>query len=177
MKIVLDAGRTHESQIIDVRVLDNWFSLCTDGAIHVGYGIATAGGVLLNRKGEWIMGCNSLLGECSVFDIKLWGIFDGLTLIQDNQIAKVTIQTDCLEAIKTIQATSFNDSNSTLIRRIYHRLANIGVWGMQDVNKSNEAEEMFGHGFNEERMLIETIDYEETGANTKHDPLAPPPLI
>ncbi|KAG4140214.1 hypothetical protein ERO13_D06G002420v2 [Gossypium hirsutum] len=47
----------------------------------------------------------------------------------------------------------------------------------QDVNKSNEAEEMFGHGFNEERMLIETIDYEETGANSKHDPLAPPPLI
>ncbi|MBA0701011.1 hypothetical protein Goshw_005271 [Gossypium schwendimanii] len=36
---------------------------------------------------------------------------------------------------------------------------------------------MFGHGFNEERMLIETIDYEKTGANTKHDPLAPPPLI
>ncbi|MBA0777006.1 hypothetical protein Gotri_005073 [Gossypium trilobum] len=102
-----------------------------DGAIHVGYGIATAGGVLLNRKGEWIMGYNSLLGECSMFDIELWGIFDGLTLIQDNQFAKVMIQTDCLEAIKTIQATSFNDSNSTRIRRIYHCLANIGVWGMQ----------------------------------------------
>ncbi|MFQ6659207.1 hypothetical protein Gotur_028196 [Gossypium turneri] len=131
MEIVLDAGRTHESQIIEVRVLDNWFSLCTDGAIHVGYGIAIVGGVLLNRKGECIMGYNSLLGECSVFDIELWGIFDGLTL---NQFAK-------------------------------------------DVNKSNEAEEMFGHGFNEERMLIETKDYEETGANTKHDPLAPPPLI
>ncbi|KAH1057957.1 hypothetical protein J1N35_036022 [Gossypium stocksii] len=47
----------------------------------------------------------------------------------------------------------------------------------QDVKKSNEAEEMFGHEFNEMRMLMETIDYAETGANTKHDPLAPPPLI
>ncbi|MBA0878028.1 hypothetical protein Goshw_027837, partial [Gossypium schwendimanii] len=71
------------------------------------------------------MGYNSLLGECSVFDIELWGIFDGLTLIRDNQFAKVMIQIDYLEAIKIIQATSFNDSNSTLIRRIHHRLANI----------------------------------------------------
>ncbi|KAK5823801.1 hypothetical protein PVK06_018564 [Gossypium arboreum] len=151
---------------------------------------------------------------------------------------RVMIQTDCLEAIKTSQVTSFNDSNSTLIRKIHQRLANIGVWDMQpmpresnnivdclvkmafdtrqnlkvltitpvvkasnslvqrnlklneellpsslqnllpqDVKKSNEAKEMSGHEFNEERMLIETIDYAETGSNTKHDPLAPPPLI
>ncbi|TYJ28539.1 hypothetical protein E1A91_A06G006800v1 [Gossypium mustelinum] len=47
----------------------------------------------------------------------------------------------------------------------------------QDVKKSNEAKEMSGLEFNEERMLIETIDYAETGSNTKHDALAPPPLI
>ncbi|TYI20573.1 hypothetical protein ES332_A07G247700v1 [Gossypium tomentosum] len=50
---------------------------------------------------------------------------------------------------------------------------------VQDVEKSIEAEEMFGeylgHDFNGERMLMEITDYAPTGASHKHDPFSPPP--
>ncbi|MBA0727141.1 hypothetical protein Golax_000158, partial [Gossypium laxum] len=51
--------------------------------------IASAGGVLCDRNGNWILGYNCYLGQCSVFDVELWGILDGLALLQgcgeDNQ--------------------------------------------------------------------------------------------
>ncbi|MBA0647793.1 hypothetical protein Goklo_015611, partial [Gossypium klotzschianum] len=34
---------------------------------------------------------------CSVFDVELWGILDGLTLLQDRDLNKILIQTDNLE--------------------------------------------------------------------------------
>ncbi|MBA0804326.1 hypothetical protein Gohar_003915 [Gossypium harknessii] len=42
-------------------VLENWFSLCFDGAIQEGSGNATGRRVLLNGKGKWIMGYIRLL--------------------------------------------------------------------------------------------------------------------
>ncbi|MBA0860681.1 hypothetical protein Goshw_020045, partial [Gossypium schwendimanii] len=43
------------------------------------------------------------LGKYSIFDSKLWGILDGLSLLQGNQCDNVLIQTDNLEAIEAIQ--------------------------------------------------------------------------
>ncbi|MBA0827850.1 hypothetical protein Goarm_012594, partial [Gossypium armourianum] len=43
------------------------------------------------------MGFNHYLGMCSVFDVELWGILDGLTLLQDRDLNKILIQTDNLE--------------------------------------------------------------------------------
>lgn len=67
---------------------------------------AAVGGVLCDGKGEWILGYNKYLGRSSTFDAELWGILDGLKLIQRRGHTKVVIQTDCLEAVKAIQGNA-----------------------------------------------------------------------
>ncbi|MBA0880830.1 hypothetical protein Goshw_006140 [Gossypium schwendimanii] len=42
---------------------------------------------------------------------------------------------DYLEAVKAIQVSSFDASNYALIRRVHQLLANIGVWGMQQISR------------------------------------------
>lgn len=65
-------------------------------------GNAVAGGVLRDRNGDWVLGYNRVLGNCSIFDAKLWGILDGLKIIQRRGHDKVTIQSNTLEIIKAI---------------------------------------------------------------------------
>ncbi|MBA0676727.1 hypothetical protein Goari_018191 [Gossypium aridum] len=54
----------------------------TDGAIQVMSGSATAGRVLCNENGDWILGYNKFLRNCSIFYTEFWGILNGLKLIQ-----------------------------------------------------------------------------------------------
>ncbi|MBA0817576.1 hypothetical protein Gohar_019654 [Gossypium harknessii] len=85
------------------------------------------------------MGYNRFLGECSVFDVELWGILDGLSLIQDKHFEGVLIQVDSLKMIETIREFSSTDSNSTLIRRIHQILAKVGHWVIEYIpNELNE---------------------------------------
>ncbi|MBA0751503.1 hypothetical protein Gogos_000422 [Gossypium gossypioides] len=58
-----------------------WTYLNTDGVVRVDSGAAAAGGVLRDKNGEWILGCNKYLGNCSILDVELWGILDDLKLI------------------------------------------------------------------------------------------------
>ncbi|MBA0869603.1 hypothetical protein Goshw_000492, partial [Gossypium schwendimanii] len=58
---------------------------------------------------------------CSVFDTELWGILDGLTLLQDRDFNRILIQTDSLEIVHA-------NSNSGLVKRIQQRLRNIEHW-------------------------------------------------
>ncbi|MBA0741926.1 hypothetical protein Gogos_015044 [Gossypium gossypioides] len=71
------------------------------------------------------------LGKYSIFDAELWGILDGLSLLQENQCDKVLIQTDSLEAIEVIQVSKSRPSSSTLIRRIRHLLKNVKIWTLE----------------------------------------------
>ncbi|MBA0706047.1 hypothetical protein Golax_018188 [Gossypium laxum] len=66
-----------------------WTYLNIDGAVRVDFGAATVGGVLREKIGEWILGYNKYLGNCLILDVKLWGILDGLKLIQRRGDAKV----------------------------------------------------------------------------------------
>ncbi|MBA0612531.1 hypothetical protein Godav_013127 [Gossypium davidsonii] len=99
-----DVSRRNE-QISVAQVLESWISLCTDRAVQIVSGNATARGVIRNGNEEWIMGYNRYLGKCSVFDAELWGILDGLALIQYRRYDGVMIQTDSLEVVKAIQDT------------------------------------------------------------------------
>ncbi|KAH1091295.1 hypothetical protein J1N35_018552 [Gossypium stocksii] len=71
--------------------------------------MATTGGIVRNRNGEWIIGFNRLLGSCSVFEAKLWEILDGLGIIIDRGYDHVRIQTDSLEVAKVIQKSHRRD--------------------------------------------------------------------
>ncbi|MBA0704746.1 hypothetical protein Golax_016985 [Gossypium laxum] len=68
-------------------------------------------GVLRDKNEEWILGYNKYLGNCSILDAELWGILDGLILIQQRGDANVVIQFDSLEAIKAIHGNALKTSN------------------------------------------------------------------
>ncbi|MBA0854915.1 hypothetical protein Goshw_006589, partial [Gossypium schwendimanii] len=91
-----DVSRRNE-QISVAQVLESCISLCTDRAVQIVSGNATARGVIRNGNGEWIMGYDRYLGKCSIFDAELWGILDGLALFQYRRYDDVMIQTDSLE--------------------------------------------------------------------------------
>ncbi|MBA0682712.1 hypothetical protein Goari_024407, partial [Gossypium aridum] len=63
---------------------------------------ATAGGVVRNRNGEWIIGYNRFLGSCLMFEAELWRILDGLNTLIDRGLDNVMVQTDSLEVMMGI---------------------------------------------------------------------------
>ncbi|MBA0699839.1 hypothetical protein Goari_001444 [Gossypium aridum] len=67
-------------------------------------------------KGSWIVGYNRFLGKCSVFVAELWGILDGLLLIQKQGYNEIIIQFDNLEVVVAISDSKLERSNSTLVR-------------------------------------------------------------
>lgn len=78
---------------------------------------------------------NRDLRVCFILDAELWGILDGLKLIQDKRYAGVIIEMDSLKVIKAIQKSSLMNSSFALIRRIHFLLANIGFWELQHIPK------------------------------------------
>lgn len=56
------------------------------------------------------------------FNVELWGILDGLKLIQRNQ-NNFIIQSDNLKVVKAIHGSDSSTSNSALIKRIQNILA------------------------------------------------------
>ncbi|MBA0693317.1 hypothetical protein Goari_010807 [Gossypium aridum] len=68
------------------------------------------------------------LGNCLIFDAKLWGILDGLKLIQRRGHSSVVIHFDSLEVVKAIHGNISKISNSALIRRIHRILSQESQW-------------------------------------------------
>ncbi|MBA0746307.1 hypothetical protein Gogos_008840, partial [Gossypium gossypioides] len=117
----------------------NWVCLYTDGSINH----AAAGGIVRNRYGEWIFGFNKHLSSSSVFYAKLWVILYGLTILINRGYDNVLIQSNSLEAVKDLQDSPLEGSNSALTRRIQQMLSRFSRWSIiyisrednQDVDK------------------------------------------
>nr|KJB82714.1 hypothetical protein B456_013G210500 [Gossypium raimondii] len=84
-------------------------------------------------KGNWIVGYNRFLGKCSVFVAELWGILDGLLLIQKQGYNEIIIQFDNLEVVVTISDSKLERSKSTLVRQIQQILLNEEKWCLRYV--------------------------------------------
>ncbi|MBA0585704.1 hypothetical protein Gorai_016471, partial [Gossypium raimondii] len=56
--------------------------LNTDGVVQLDTENASVGGVARDMNGQWLFGFYRYLGQCSIFDAELWGIFEGLKLAQ-----------------------------------------------------------------------------------------------
>ncbi|KAG8480579.1 hypothetical protein CXB51_024519 [Gossypium anomalum] len=110
------------------------------------------------------MGYNKYLGECSIFDVELWSILEGLAVIQDRRYVEVMIQIGCLEAIKTIKDSSLTSLNFALIRRIHHLLQNAGLWVIQhspkDFNKIVDWLAKIAFDTNQDLKIFEEIPRE-----------------
>ncbi|KAH1090753.1 hypothetical protein J1N35_018010 [Gossypium stocksii] len=55
----------------------DWVFLYADGVVSRTSGRAAAGGVIRDSSGDWVMGYSRFLGNYSVFDAELWGIWMG----------------------------------------------------------------------------------------------------
>ncbi|MBA0839492.1 hypothetical protein Goarm_005206 [Gossypium armourianum] len=68
-----------------------------DGVVQMNTGLSIVGGAIRDETGKWIFGYNQFLRKSSVLIAELWGILDGLLLLQkwflrhirreDNQVA------------------------------------------------------------------------------------------
>ncbi|KAK5831685.1 hypothetical protein PVK06_015483 [Gossypium arboreum] len=83
-----------------------------------------SGGVIRNSKGEWI------LGECSITTAELWGVLNGLPILQKQGYDEVIIQSDNLENVISINDSKMGDSQNSLIRRIQQILAFEEKWSL-----------------------------------------------
>ncbi|MBA0693818.1 hypothetical protein Goari_004165 [Gossypium aridum] len=68
------------------------------------------------------------IGNCSIFDAELWGILDGLKLIQRRGHSNVVIHSNSLKVVKAIHGNVSKISNFALIRRIHRILSQESQW-------------------------------------------------
>ncbi|KAH1039339.1 hypothetical protein J1N35_041082 [Gossypium stocksii] len=113
---------------IEEDAFEDLIFLNTDGVVQIETENVAAGGVVRKANGDWILGYNSHLGKCSAFNPELWGILEGLRLIQQRGHDKVIIQFDSLEVVKAILDGKSNKENSALIRRIHSTLLHEKLW-------------------------------------------------
>lgn len=66
------------------------------------------------------------LGECSVFYAELWGILNGLILLQRRGYNRGVIQSNSLQTVSTIQGNTSVDLSSALLRQIQQILIHGG---------------------------------------------------
>ncbi|MBA0731368.1 hypothetical protein Golax_025332, partial [Gossypium laxum] len=62
------------------------------------------------QAGDWILGYNHYLGKCSMFEAELWGILDGLTILNDRRYERVLIHIYSMEVLKTIEYRQSEDN-------------------------------------------------------------------
>ncbi|MBA0803588.1 hypothetical protein Gohar_013782 [Gossypium harknessii] len=81
----------------------SWICLNSNGVVKLDFELVVFGGVLKDRHGVWILGFNKSLGHYSVFNAKLWGVLDGLRILQSQNYNGVVIRVDSQEALQAIQ--------------------------------------------------------------------------
>ncbi|MBA0548604.1 hypothetical protein Golob_019694 [Gossypium lobatum] len=121
--------------IIYLRMLKGWVRLRIDGLIRFDEGFAAAGDFVGDQNDRWIIGFCRYLSNCIVLEVELWGILDGLNFILDRSFERVLIQTSSIETVNTIQEGSSGNSNSALVRRIHHILAQMKQWKIHHISR------------------------------------------
>ncbi|MBA0750815.1 hypothetical protein Gogos_002200, partial [Gossypium gossypioides] len=109
--------------------------LNTDGAVQLGSRNAAAGGVVRDANGDWIFGYNRCLEKCSIFNAELWGILEGLRLIQQRGHDEVIIKYDSFEVVKAILESTSTEANSALIRRMQSILFQEKRWLLRYISR------------------------------------------
>ncbi|MBA0765640.1 hypothetical protein Gotri_014800, partial [Gossypium trilobum] len=137
-----------------------WTFLNTDSAVQMESGDATVRRIMCGEKGDWVFGYNQFIGKCSIFYAKLWGILDGLKLIQRRDHDKVIIESDYLEVIKAIHRSVSKTSKSIMIRRIHQILSQEGQWILHHILKEHNqsADHLAKLAFAKKKEDLQLID-------------------
>ncbi|KAH1057553.1 hypothetical protein J1N35_035618 [Gossypium stocksii] len=97
-------------------------------AMHVKDIFSAASGVIRNSKREWILGYNCFLGKCLIATAELWGLLDGLLILQKQGYNDVIIRSDNLENVIFVSESTSGSSKNSPIRRIQQILAFEESW-------------------------------------------------
>ncbi|KAG7586822.1 Ribonuclease H domain [Arabidopsis thaliana x Arabidopsis arenosa] len=96
---------------------EGWVKVNTDGASHGNPGKATAGGVLRDETGGWMVGFALHIGVCSAPMAELWGVYYGLYLAWERRATRVELDVDS-EMVVGFLTTGISDTHplSFLVR-------------------------------------------------------------
>lgn len=80
---------------------NGWLKLNTDGARKASTGLANAGGLVRDHAGNWIWDYIVNIGHTDSFTVELWGLRDGLRLLDGKGFSRVVVELDS-EAVITV---------------------------------------------------------------------------
>ncbi|MBA0604919.1 hypothetical protein Godav_017545, partial [Gossypium davidsonii] len=82
----------------------------------------------------------SIFGGCSILDVELWGILNGLVITLDRGFDSLIFLSNNLEAVQAIQGSYSRVLNSALVRRIRQLLAKPMQWSIHHVTREDNKE-------------------------------------
>lgn len=80
-----------------------WIKLNTDGASRGNPGIAAAGGVFRDDKGESVCGSGANIGIATAAVAELWGLLYGLQIAWDRGWRRVFVELDSMLVLEVVQ--------------------------------------------------------------------------
>lgn len=80
-----------------------WFKLNSDGSVRGIQFQASAGGVIRDFNGKWLVGYAHRIGSCSIAKAELWGLLDGLNIAWDRGFRRVEVELDSLFVVNVVQ--------------------------------------------------------------------------
>ncbi|KAG8494998.1 hypothetical protein CXB51_012747 [Gossypium anomalum] len=91
----MTTNKRNNHRLIFENTLDNsWIFLSTDGAVARDSRYAATGGVARDHERNWIVGFSRFLGVCSPFKVEVWGILDGILILFNMGLRKISILSD-----------------------------------------------------------------------------------
>ncbi|KAK8999406.1 hypothetical protein V6N11_070573 [Hibiscus sabdariffa] len=138
-----DSGSGTSRPVHWQRPEEDWTCLNTDGAVSTLNGFGSIGGVFCAHDGDWLLGFNKFIGFTQSLQSELWAILTGLRLARDNGYERLLIQSDNLEVITRLNATTATSDVNALVRAIV-RLRNADwimrfQWIPREANKLDDA--------------------------------------
>ncbi|KAK9044065.1 hypothetical protein V6N11_072385 [Hibiscus sabdariffa] len=93
-------------------------TLNVDGAVALPSSMGTAGGLIRNNAGDWIVGFNKFVGISSPLQAELWSAYEGLRLAWSYDFERVQLQSDCAEAVALLSSPLLELHDLSLARAI-----------------------------------------------------------
>ncbi|CAN1808121.1 Putative ribonuclease H protein At1g65750, partial [Linum perenne] len=84
---------------------EGWFTLNSDGSLHLQNNRAAAGGLVRDSGGNLITSYVINLGSCSIMRAELRGIIEGMKIAWDKGVRRLCIQTDSQAAVSLLCST------------------------------------------------------------------------